>query len=120
MTTEETCPGVGRCHGPISWCPDCDVTSTGPCDMRARGERCDVHQGSAVLRPLLEEARHEAACLDHDTADALVRARSADRAAARLREEANRLELQLVRTQTRADEIQAELTAALRDEEGPR
>ena len=25
--SEDTCPGVGRCHGPWSWCPDCDITS---------------------------------------------------------------------------------------------
>lgn len=45
-------------------------------------------------------------------------ARLADRAAARVREDANRLELELVRTQTRANELQSQLTAALADERG--
>ena len=87
--SEDTCPGVGRCHGPWSWCPDCDVTSAGPCDMRARGERCDAHPSSAVLRPQLEDARHEVACLDEDTAPLLREAMRAEKAATTARAAAN-------------------------------
>ena len=114
--SDDTCPGVGRCHGPWSWCPDCDVTSAGPCDMRARGERCDAHPSSAVLRPQLEDARHEVACLDEDTAPLLREAMRAEKAATTARAAANWGERQLAQARTRATELQDRLTAALRDE----
>lgn len=115
MLTDE-CPGVGKCHN-ASWCADCDVTALGPCDARARGERCDRHPGSDVLRPLLEEVRHAAACADLDAAEALTKARAAEAVARRQRDEANRLERQLQRRHCEAGALQAKLTAALADEQ---
>lgn len=118
--TGPNCPGAGKCHGPVVWCADCDVTALGPCDMRARGERCDAHPGSAVLRPLVEEARHAVTCLDEDTRDAMVKARVAEATARQLRSEAERVEIRLVRATSEADHLQAQLTAALADERGSR
>ena len=47
MTHDDPCPGVGRCHN-ASWCASCEVTQYGPCDVRARGERCDSHPTRAL------------------------------------------------------------------------
>lgn len=116
----EPCPGAGKCHGPVVWCPDCDVTALGPCDMRARGERCDAHPGSGVLRPLVEEARHAVACADQDTAEALIAAKTAEATARRLRAEADRREGDLRRATSEAGQWQAQLTAAIADERGSR
>ena len=55
------CPGIGRCHGARSWCAECDAGRDGPCDVRARAERCDCHpladRRLAVLERLEQLAR---------------------------------------------------------------
>ena len=43
----EDCAGEGRCHGPVSWCPNCgDVTQVCDdpswCDIHPRSEENDV------------------------------------------------------------------------------
>jgi hypothetical protein len=113
--TATECPGVGKCHN-ASWCADCDVTALGPCDVRARGERCDAHPSAAALRPLLEEARHDVDCAGQDAGNAAAAARVAEREAQRRRADANRFERRLRRAESEMRELQTKLTAALADE----
>lgn len=86
-SAEDPCPGAGRCHN-ASWCASCEATQYGPCDVRARGERCDSHPSAASLEPLLAEAEHEALCADEDAGRAEHEARKAEAIAAKLRETA--------------------------------
>ena len=115
--TGDACPGAGRCHV-ASWCAECDCGQHGPCDARARGERCDRHPASAVTRPQLEQARHELACADEDLGEAERLARIAEREAGRLRQRAGQARAAHERAAAEVAELQASLTAALRDELG--
>lgn len=113
--TADACPGAGRCHN-ASWCAECEISYHGPCDARARGERCDRHPASAVTRPQLERARHKLACADEDLGEAERLARIAEREAGRLRERAGFARVEHARRLAEVEELQAALTAALRDE----
>lgn len=112
----DACPGAGRCHV-ASWCAECEISDHGPCDARARGERCDRHPASAVTRPQLERARHELACAAEDLGEAERLARVAEREAGRLRQRAGFARAEHARRLAEVDELQASLTA-LRDERG--
>ncbi len=111
----EACPGAGRCHN-ASWCAECEISDHGPCDARARGERCDRHPASRLTRPLLERARHELACAFEDLGEAERLARIAEAEAARLRERARLAKGAHDRLAGEVAELQAELSAALADE----
>lgn len=113
----DACPGAGRCHV-ASWCAECEISDHGPCDARARGERCDRHPASAVTRPQLERARHELACAFEDLGEAERLARIAEREAGRLHQRAGFARAEHARRLAEVDELQASLTAALRDELG--
>lgn len=113
----DACPGAGRCHV-ASWCAECEISDHGPCDARARGERCDRHPASAVTRPQLEQARLELACADEDLGEAERLARIAEREAGRLRQRAGQARAAHERAAAEVAELQASLTAALRDELG--
>lgn len=104
------CPGAGRCHV-ASWCAECEISDHGPCDARARGERCDRHPASAVTRPQLERARHELACAFEDLGEAERLARVAEREAGRLRQRAGFARAEPARRLAEVDELQASLTA---------
>jgi hypothetical protein len=87
------CPGAGRCHGPRDWCARCDASKLGPCDARARGERCDAHPPAAEIREELARLEVDCAGAVEDVLAAEVevrRARAALDAAVR-RAEARRL-----------------------------
>lgn len=104
------CPGAGRCHV-ASWCAECEISDHGPCG-------CDRHPASAVTRPQLERARHELACASEDLGEAEHLARVAEREAGRLRQRAGFAKAAHARRLAELDELQASLTAALRDELG--
>jgi len=116
MTTDDPCSGAGRCHGPVSWCPDCDVTRHGPCDVRARGERCDSHPSAASLEPLLAQAEHEALCADEDAGRAEHEARKAEAIAAKLRDTAKARWATLAARQAEVEELRRSLDAARADD----
>ncbi|MBL9105165.1 MAG: hypothetical protein JNL82_29740 [Myxococcales bacterium] len=61
------CPGPNRCHE-SSWCPDCDVTSHGPCHVRAAGGHCDRHPSSAVASRHLNTLTDDLAAVDAEIA----------------------------------------------------
>lgn len=107
MSTEDHCPGAGRCHND-SWCASCEVTQHGPCDVRARGERCDSHPSTAFLEPLLAEAEHEALCADEDAA-------RAEAVAAKLRETAKAMWATLAARQEDVGDLTRALDAARAD-----
>lgn len=91
--TEETCPGVGKCHN-AAWCAECDVGPWGPCDVRVAGGRCSAHRSSHYYRPLLEQARRD------ETREARASPGSGEHQ----------------RCSAEVAELQAQLTAALADE----
>lgn len=112
---EDPCPGVGRCHN-ASWCASCEVTQHGPCDVRARGERCDSHPSAALLEPLLAEAEHEALCADEDAGRAEHEARKAEAVAAKLRDTAKARWATLAARQAEVEDLRRSLDAAQADE----
>lgn len=110
-----SCPGPGRCHI-ASWCPDCDVGSHGPCDIRARGEQCDRHPSVAVVRDKIATAKHELLCLDEDLCVALIELRNAEEIAVRLRTKADGIRRDHTRAAEDVEELESVLAAAQRDE----
>jgi hypothetical protein len=114
-STDDPCPGVGRCHN-ASWCASCEVTQYGPCDVRARGDRCDSHPSAACLEPLLAQAEHEALCADQDAGRAEYEACKAEAVAAKLRDTAKARWATLAARQEEVDDLRRALDAARADE----
>lgn len=55
-SSDPACPGSGKCHGPVKWCPDCgdvgDVCDDPRCDSHAAYcERCGAYIGAGSLIP---------------------------------------------------------------------
>ena len=109
------CPGTGRCHN-ASWCPSCEITQHGPCDVRARGERCDSHPSAASLTPLLAQAEYDALCAEEDAGRAEHEARKAEAIATKLRDTARARWATLATRQEEAGDLTRALNAARADE----
>lgn len=116
--TADDCPGVGRCHGPVDWCASCNARKAGPCDVRARGERCDQHPPAAELERDLAALDVDAWAASEDARAADVEWRRARDAEAAARRKVDAREASARRLIAEAGELRSRLAAAKGDEHG--
>lgn len=69
MSETPICPGRFKCHGPVSWCPECgdvDLICDDPkCDAHPRGKELEKHERLTRLAMLEVMGQYEIRMKEH-------------------------------------------------------